>query len=698
MTASPDTTQAPHTAAPRRIVCPRCTAPMRALALSTHRPQPVTVDHCPDCRLVWFDDLESVQLDGLGWVRLLREMEHGARRPLADAQVARPGCPVCAAPLRPVQNRSRFGLFSALECPRQHGHLHSHSGVLAERGLVRPLGAAERQALAQERHALHCLNCGGAAASGDHACSWCGTALVVLDLPRLAHSLRLRLDGMGPSPQGLGRHTAWACRGCGSALDPGRETQCSHCGHLVVAFDLPDIEPLLDAAEAELGAAAEAEARRHARFAQGRRERAAASGTPRLRHPPRPPPTWQRTLMLAGWAPLLALVTLAVALVLSVFVEMPWARRTPVQALLAQPVGDDPGAAWAWVEAHRLLLPAEEKARRALRLGLFDLVTRQLAATPWPATATVGSLLADPAAATRGAHDRWRSGLGYRLQPQPAAANLALPAEASTDDARLEPVAPGVWLETAARSHAVWALSVKNTGPATLHAGVLSLRLMLAPPNGVPWRCEPAGGAAVVLRPGQVLQLLCRTQVLVRLQEELWAAAVQQIRAGTPLQLEWDDETLRQAGGWDRTVDRLVADAVAQSAPLDQFLRRHTELRNGTPPLPAATPAKRAQPSWRVQAQARWDRLSGAERRTLLLAALLAAWVGHCALARRFGERRALVAMALLTVPACVWMGRGEGAASVLLVGMYLVLALGLAFAFTFASRIYSAAVFSRWG
>ena len=56
-----------------RIACPRCTAVMQALQLPSHRPLPVTVDHCAGCRLVWFDELESVQLDGMGWTRLLRE-------------------------------------------------------------------------------------------------------------------------------------------------------------------------------------------------------------------------------------------------------------------------------------------------------------------------------------------------------------------------------------------------------------------------------------------------------------------------------------------------------------------------------------------------------------------------------------------------------------------------------------------------
>ncbi len=69
---------------------------------------------------------------------------------------------------------------------------------------------------------------------------------------------------------------------------------------------------------------------------------------------------------------------------------------------------------------------------------------------------------------------------------------------------------------------------------------------------------------------------------------------------------------------------------------------------------------------------------------------------GYCALARGFGERRALAGMALLFVPLCIGVGRGEGAASVLIVGMYLAFATALVFAFSFAYRVYRAAVFRR--
>lgn len=230
---------------------------MNALELPSHRPLPVPVEHCPGCRLVWFDALESVQLDGLGWTRLLRAMEHGRGRELAQPATGRPACLSCREPLRAVHNRTRFGRFSALECPGRHGHLQSHTSLLAERGLVRPLGAAERRALAAERHALHCFNCGGPARPTDDDCSWCGSPLVVVDLPRLAHSLRLRLNReFGASPAEQGMRVAWPCRGCGTALDASRQTECPSCGHLVVAHELPDLLPLIDAAEADLRDAA----------------------------------------------------------------------------------------------------------------------------------------------------------------------------------------------------------------------------------------------------------------------------------------------------------------------------------------------------------------------------------------------------------------------------------------------------------
>lgn len=261
---------------PGELCCPRCAAPMAALSLGG-RMAPVLVDHCNACRLVWFDKLESVQLAGLGWVALLRELQQPGEKPHASLPAigARtPPCPVCHAALKPVHNRTRFGRFPALECPRCGGHLHSHSGLLAERGLVRPLLPVERRALIEEKRTLCCLNCGAPSEGHSEDCRYCASPLLMLDLPRLAHALRLRPGRHEePSPVADGSPLAWACRGCGAALDPSRQTSCPQCTHAVVVPSLLDIGPLLDAVETELRAWARAATATRAPARKTRRER-----------------------------------------------------------------------------------------------------------------------------------------------------------------------------------------------------------------------------------------------------------------------------------------------------------------------------------------------------------------------------------------------------------------------------------------
>lgn len=246
-----------------RLACPRCRGPMAPLVLSSHTGRSVTVDHCGPCRQVWFEQFESVALDARGWIRLLRQLEAGAGEPAAEAALPSGGpgglaCPACQAPLRTVSNLSRFGRFTALECPQRHGHLHGQAGVLAERGLVRPLGARERKALLEEQHRITCFNCGAPADGQGDRCGYCQSPLVVIDLPRLAQSLAARVVDEGLLPAVPGRSLPWRCRSCGTSLDPARHAQCPQCGHLVVSLELPDIEPLLEAAEAALDARADA--------------------------------------------------------------------------------------------------------------------------------------------------------------------------------------------------------------------------------------------------------------------------------------------------------------------------------------------------------------------------------------------------------------------------------------------------------
>lgn len=244
--------------------CPRCRGRMAPLKLSSHAGRTITVDHCGPCRQIWFDELESVALDARGWIRLLRELQAGAAQPARapDPAGGPLACPTCRTPLAQVFNRSRFGRFTSLECPGRHGHLHSQAGVLAERGLVRPLLGPERSALLQQRQRIDCFNCGAPASGESPRCDYCQTPLVVLDVARLAQSLRARVVDEGLAPARPGRPLPWRCRACGASLDPAADATCGQCGHLVIAADLPELCPLLDAAEAELDAADAARASR----------------------------------------------------------------------------------------------------------------------------------------------------------------------------------------------------------------------------------------------------------------------------------------------------------------------------------------------------------------------------------------------------------------------------------------------------
>lgn len=234
--------------------CPRCDDRMAVLLLAGHEDRVVEIDFCVACRLVWFDPIESVRLAGLGWVALLRRLQQGGGLSAPAARTADLGCPRCAAPLKTVLNRSRFGRFAALECPKGHGHLHTQGGLLAERGLVRTLLPAERQRLLARSHHLDCLNCGAPADGRSEDCAHCGSALVLLDLARLAHALTFAPQDAAPPAEGL--PLPWSCAFCGAPLNPGRQAECSSCGQAAVAPSLLDLDDLLDEAEAQLGNAA----------------------------------------------------------------------------------------------------------------------------------------------------------------------------------------------------------------------------------------------------------------------------------------------------------------------------------------------------------------------------------------------------------------------------------------------------------
>lgn len=258
------------------IPCPRCGGRCAHLLLAGRHDRVVEVEHCGACRLVWFDQLESVQLAGLGWVSLLSTLQQGAGLALPAGKAGELACPRCSAALKTVHNRSRYGRFAALECPRGHGYLHSHAGLLAERGLVRGLLPAERQALQTRRRGWDCLNCGAPLSGDGDACGHCASPLLVMDLPRLAQALSVSPHEDSPRPDGL--PLAWHCAACGTALDAARQIECPACSQTVVAPSLAALQPVLSEAGAQLADAATERLLKAARHREQRLER-----PPRLR-------------------------------------------------------------------------------------------------------------------------------------------------------------------------------------------------------------------------------------------------------------------------------------------------------------------------------------------------------------------------------------------------------------------------------
>lgn len=241
---------------PAALSCSHCKLPMQPVGLAGHYGQSVEVDLCSPCHLVWFDSLESVRLSGLGWLQMLRAMEaaHRSEHRQLGGSI---GCARCGAELKTVHNRTAFGRSTARECPKGHGQFQSFNLLLAERGLIRPLLPADLAAARRAGKRLFCVNCGGDLHSaGDTECSWCGSAVALLDVARLVRALApgLQLAREDGTDDGPARRVAWPCSGCGVPLDPTVHDACPACSHAVLAPSLSDVLPLLDELEPQLDA------------------------------------------------------------------------------------------------------------------------------------------------------------------------------------------------------------------------------------------------------------------------------------------------------------------------------------------------------------------------------------------------------------------------------------------------------------
>ena len=162
---------------------------MQNLKLAAHYGRHVEIDHCPACRLIWFDTNESVALSREGLLQIfvaIREITATTTRALAN----RLHCPRCTTTLQATHNLTRHGKTIYQRCPAGHGHAVTHSHFLAEKGLLRPLTESDLATPRAELISVACVNCGAALdAITDCRCPFCQSPVVVLDVPRALKAL-----------------------------------------------------------------------------------------------------------------------------------------------------------------------------------------------------------------------------------------------------------------------------------------------------------------------------------------------------------------------------------------------------------------------------------------------------------------------------------------------------------------------------
>jgi len=233
---------------------------MQRLVLDGHYGRKVDIDLCAPCHVVWFDAIESVRLAGTGMLALLDEMVRAQSEPhhvLAPAA----GCPRCAGALKPVHNRSRWGRTLQLECRRHHGAYQTFAQFLSEKGLIRPLGAADRAVLLRRDQGLACLNCGAAMGQPDTRCSYCDALPGMVDVARLASALDPEGATDSHAVHGVAaRHASLHCLACGAPLPDGVSVQCAQCGATLAVGQLAQAHQAVSTLAAALRAHAESPA------------------------------------------------------------------------------------------------------------------------------------------------------------------------------------------------------------------------------------------------------------------------------------------------------------------------------------------------------------------------------------------------------------------------------------------------------
>lgn len=154
---------------------------MAGEALDGRYGQPLALDLCFACSVIWFDGYESLLL-APGSILALFTLIHERRAEQSQRPVERPACPQCAAPLAITFDRQRHVQFHYWRCPNEHGRLIAFVEFLREKDFVRPLAPQELAELRQRVKTVRCDGCGAAIdLEKGSECPYCRAPVSTLD-------------------------------------------------------------------------------------------------------------------------------------------------------------------------------------------------------------------------------------------------------------------------------------------------------------------------------------------------------------------------------------------------------------------------------------------------------------------------------------------------------------------------------------
>jgi hypothetical protein len=163
------------------VACPCCHRATVLESLPGHYGRAVDLDVCMHCNVIWFDELEHVQLSGPATLKLVRDMHerHAFDRVV---EISHATCPRCDSALRTRADRQRNVEFQSHVCVHGHGHFLTFYDFLKSKDMLRPLRGQDLKRLREQVGSVSCTNCGAPVdLHTETACGHCSSPLMLLD-------------------------------------------------------------------------------------------------------------------------------------------------------------------------------------------------------------------------------------------------------------------------------------------------------------------------------------------------------------------------------------------------------------------------------------------------------------------------------------------------------------------------------------